>query len=154
MLPHRFCLKPSLFCFTCICWYSVLCPLRKPCISAGVSSCHSVNERQSKTHKLASNKPLPSLSTDASWLRECESAVSQSGRLHCGDMSVHVLQHSGRGTVNISPLQHLTVAARWGRLHSQHGQDKAQAQGWGTCLNSTGASFSSAEFQSKAVIFP
>lgn len=38
-------------------------------------------------------------------LRECESAVSQAGRLHCGDMSAHILQHSVRRTVNISPLQ-------------------------------------------------
>lgn len=44
------------------------------------------------------------------------------------------------------------MAARWGRLHSQHRRDKAL--GCGTCTNSTGASLPSAEFQSKAVIFP
>lgn len=101
---HHFCYYSTLL-FTFICWCAALLPQSKNCAFWLVSVPATVLMKDRTRHKLVSNEPLPSLSTDASWLRECESSVSQAGRLHSGDMSAYILQHSVRRTVNISSLQ-------------------------------------------------
>lgn len=70
---------------------------------AGVSSGCSVSERQKK-HKKNSHCPTSSL-ISPDWGNVRAPAGRQAGRLHCGDMSAHILQHSVRRTVNISQLQ-------------------------------------------------
>lgn len=100
-------------------------------------------------HKPVPNKLLPNLLADISSLRECESI----DRLHCGDMSAYILQHSVRRTVNISPLHNNS-----GSLLGPSVLAAQTGQGAGTELwymhELYWGSLSSAEFQSKAVIFP
>lgn len=68
---------------------------------AGVSSGCSVSERKKKKK---SHCPTSSL-ISPDWGNVRAQAGRQAGRLHCGDMSAHILQHSVRRTVNISQLQ-------------------------------------------------
>lgn len=94
---HKFSLfvKPSVF--------SLLWPLKKTLPLAGVTSWHIFNESPGKTQaselQTIAQPPCRHLLTEGMWERR------QAGRLHCGDMSAHILQHSVRRTVNISSLQ-------------------------------------------------
>uniref|UniRef100_A0A0S7EPS2 PPUP7658 n=1 Tax=Poeciliopsis prolifica TaxID=188132 RepID=A0A0S7EPS2_9TELE len=49
--------------------------------------------------------------------------LEKASRLHCGDMSAHILQHSARKTVNISSLQ--TSNSGGSTLTTQTGQGTA-----------------------------
>lgn len=120
-------------------------PMKSPWPFFGVSSCHSVKIQTSSSQTIAQ----PFCSYSISSLRERESI----GSLHRGDMSAYILQHSVRRTVNISLLQTSNSGSSLGPpvLAAQTGQG-AGTELW--YMHELYWGSSSAEFQSKAVIFP